>query len=96
MVTATGIFLGFLLNFTGQWIREARPVQRLRDVVVAVGISISLCLLLLVLFRILRMNAHTDPEKFYRTTLLLFLIGISIPFVAFLVTIIEKVILSFQ
>ena len=49
MVTATGIFLGFMLNFTNSWIKEAFSKHRFRDVVLAISITVSLTLLLLVL-----------------------------------------------
>jgi hypothetical protein len=96
MVTATGIFLGFMLNFTSEWTRQTFSIQRLRDVAVAIGIVTSLALLLLTLFRILSMSYPANPYKFYRKTLLFFLIGIFIPFVAFIIVIVEKFILNFS
>lgn len=95
MVTATGIFLGFMLNFTSEWTRQTILFQRFRDVVVAISIVTSLALLLLTLFRTLSMSYPANPYKFYRKTLLFFLIGISIPFVAFVMVIIEKFVISF-
>ena len=71
MVTATGIFLGFmLLNFTSGWIKDAFAKNIFKDVVVAIGVTICLASLLTVLFRILRMHYPTEPDKFYRRTLL--------------------------
>ena len=90
MVTASGIFLGFMLEFTSEWTRQTFSIQKLRDVVFAIAIIASLALLLLTLFRILKMSYPDNPEKFYRKTLLFFLIGISIPFVAFIIVIAEK------
>ena len=95
MVTATGIFLGFMLNFTNEWLRSLSSLQRFRDVVVAVSIVTSLALLLVTLFRILRMSYPTDPVLFYRRTLFYFLVGISIPFLAFILIIAEKFALGF-
>ena len=95
MVTASGIFLGFMLSFTSEWIRYTISIQKIRDVVVAISIIASLSLLLITLFRILRMYQPTNPEKYYRKTLLLFLIGISIPFIAFIMVIAEKFVISF-
>jgi hypothetical protein len=92
MVTATGIFLGFMLNLTNEWIKQAQPLQRVRDAVMAIGILCSLSLLLLVLYRILKMSYPEHPEKFYKRTLRYFLIGISIPFLAFLSITLEKII----
>ena len=90
MVTAIGIFLGFMLNFASGWSREAHPTQRIRDVIVAISFTAALGLLLIALFRVLRMYQAPDPEKFYRKTLFLFLLGISVPFLAFLSIILEK------
>jgi hypothetical protein len=94
MVTATGIFLGFMLNFTSVWIKDAFSKYTFRDIVVAIGITVCLFTLLLVLFRMLRMNYPTDPDVFYRRTLRLFLIGITVPFFSFLVVIVHKLIIT--
>ena len=90
MVTATGIFLGFMLNFTSGWIKEAFSKYMFRDIVVAISIMGSLFLLLLVLIRILRMKHPDDPVMFYRKTLLFFFFGISIPFLGFIIIIIDR------
>src|SRR5215467_11585483 len=92
MVTATGIFLGFMLNFTSVWIKDAFVKYAFRDSVVAIGITVCLFTLLLVLFRMLRMNYPTHPDEFYRRTLRLFLIGIGVPFFAFLIVIAHRLI----
>src|SRR5215471_13023815 len=90
MVTATGIFLGFMLNFTAAWLKDAFTTNIFTDFVVTISISISIALLLLVLIRILRIKYPTEPEKFYRKTLIFFFFGIVIPFAGFLVIIIHK------
>jgi hypothetical protein len=92
MVTATGIFLGFLLNTTNTWIKDAFTTHMFRDVVIGIGITASLALLLLTLVRILRIKYPTEPARFYRKTLVFFFIGITIPFVAFVIIMIEKLI----
>jgi hypothetical protein len=92
VVTATGIFLGFLLNFTSSWIRDAFTKNIFRDMVAAISITVSLSLLLLVLIRILKIRYPTDTEKFYRKTLIFFFFGIVVPFLGFLVIIIDKMI----
>jgi hypothetical protein len=94
MVTATGIFLGFMLNFTSSWIKDAFAKNIFKDVVVAIGVTICLASLLTVLFRILRMHYPTEPDKFYRRTLLLFMIGITVPFFAFLIVIVQKIVVT--
>src|SRR4030095_1440397 len=94
LVTATGIFLGFMLNFTSVWIKDAFAKYLFRDIVVAISITISLFLLLLVLIRILRIRYPTETERFYRKTLIFFFFGITIPFVGFLIIIVEKLMKS--
>jgi hypothetical protein len=44
------------------------------------------------LIRILRIRYPTDTEKFYHKTLVFFFFGIVIPFVGFLVVIIDKLV----
>ena len=92
LVTATGIFLGFLLNFTSSWIRDAFTKNIFRDIVTAISVAISLSLLLLVLIRILRIRYPTDTERFYHKTLVFFFFGIVIPFVGFLIVIVDKLV----
>ncbi len=94
MVTATGIFLGFLLNTTSVWVKDAFTTHMFRDIVIAIGTITSLALLLLALIRILRMKYSEEPATFYRKTLVFFFIGITIPFVAFIIIIIEKFLIS--
>ena len=91
LVTATGIFLGFMLNFTSGWIKDAFTKNIFRDSVTAISTTVSLFLLLLVLIRILRMRYPIEPERFYRKTLVFFFFGISIPFFGFVIIIVDKV-----
>jgi hypothetical protein len=90
MVTATGIFLGFMLNFATTWIKEAFTRYMFRDTVIAISTIISLFSLLVALFRMLRMNYPVEPEKFYRRTLFLFLVGVTVPFLSLLIIVIDK------
>jgi len=94
MVTATGIFLGFMLNFASGWIKDAFIKYIFRDIVIAIGMLICLFTLVLVLFRMLRMNYPTHPDEFYRRTLRLFLVGISVPFFSFLVVIVHRLMVT--
>ena len=93
LVTATGIFLGFMLNFANSWIPDAFAKYRFRDVVVALSTITSIALLVTVLRRILRMDVPEDGvEKFYKRTLRLFIIGVSIPFFALVVVMLKKIV----
>ncbi len=94
MVTATGIFLGFMLNFMSSWIRDAFVKYTFRDAVIAIGMLVCLFTLVVVLFRMLMMNYPTHPDEFYRRTLRLFLVGISVPFFSFLIVIVHKLVVA--
>ena len=91
IVTATGIFLGFMLNFTSSWLPNAFTRQIFKDAFVAISILLCIPLLVIVLFRILRMNYPTHSvDTYYKRTLKYFLIAVTIPFIAFLIIIIER------
>ena len=95
MVTATGIFLGFMLEFVNGWMPGSFTAYKFRDAVLGMGAATSIALLIIVLFRILRMN--TAPEsagRYYKTTLRLFITGISIPFFSMLVVMFQKLVIS--
>ena len=91
IVTATGIFLGFMLNFTSSWLPNAFTKQIFKDTFVAISILLCIPLLVIVLFRILRMGYPTHSvDAYYKKTLKYFLIAVTIPFFAFLIIIIER------
>jgi hypothetical protein len=93
MVTATGIFLGFLLSFTSVWVVNAFTKYFIRDLIVCVSIMMSQALLMIVLFRMLNMNYPADKVvAYYQRTLRLFLIAVAIPFVAFILVILRVLI----
>jgi hypothetical protein len=70
MVTATGIFLGFMLSFATGWVGNAFTKHMFRDIVVAVSIILSITLLLVVLYRMLNMDYPADKVNvYYRQTL---------------------------
>ena len=94
MVTATGIFLGFMLNFTSDWMPNAFTKDKFRDVVLSIAVIFCLASLIWVLIRMLRMKYPVEPAIFYRRTLILFIIGITTPFVAFIIIAIKKFIVS--
>jgi hypothetical protein len=96
LVTSTGILLGFILNFASSWATNAFTRHRFREVVVAIAITTCIIILLIVLYRIL--NIHYPKEqadKYYKTTLVLFIIGVAIPFIAILITLIDNFIENF-
>jgi len=90
MVTATGIFLGFMLDFVNGWLPSSFTVYKFKDAVVAIGSHISIALLIVVLYRILRADFQGPVDRFYKRTLQLFIIAISIPFFAGVFVVIQK------
>jgi len=93
IVTATGIFLGFMLNFAVNWLGNAFTKHMFRDVVVAVSVTLSITLLLVVLYRILSMNYPADRiNVYYQRTLRLFLIAVAVPFVAWVLIVLKLLI----
>ncbi|NEU09560.1 hypothetical protein GZH53_14635 [Flavihumibacter sp. R14] len=95
MVTATGIFLGFMLEYSSGWMPNAFSTNLFKDIVVSVSITISIACLLFALFRILKMNYPADRAiAYYRKTLRLLLFGISIPFFGFLIILLVKIFTS--
>lgn len=81
MVTATGIILGFVLNFVASWVKTDSPVGD------ALAYAIGLCVvagsacLILVLFRILNMDyPREQARRYYHRTLALFIAGLSLAF----------------
>lgn len=93
VVTATGIFLGFMLDFTLGWLPQAFTKNHIKDILIAISIIISVPLLIIVLFRILRMGYPAGrAREYYRGTLVLFVIAISLPFLSLLVIVIQKLI----
>ena len=95
VVTATGIFLGFMLEFVNSWMPDSFTAFKFRDTVIGLGIISSIALLIIVLFRILRMNYPVKSEEvYYNKTLRLFLVGISIPFFSLVIVMVQKLIVN--
>jgi hypothetical protein len=95
MVTATGIFLGFMLDFVNSWMPNSFTAYKFRDAVLGIGAATSIALLIIVLFRILSMNYRPESaDVFYKKTLRLFITGISIPFFSMVVVMFQKLVIS--
>ena len=93
MVTATGIFLGFMLDFANGWIPSAFLRHKLWDPLIAMSTISSIALLIIVLYRTLRIDyPEAGATAFYKTTLKLFIIGISIPFFSMAIVMIARMI----
>ena len=95
MVTATGIFMGFMLNFGSTWVKEAFTKNMFRDIVLGLSIIVCISLLLIVLFRILNMHYPADKvDAYYKRTLRLFITAVSVPFIAFVLVVIRTLIIN--
>ena len=95
VVTATGIFLGFMLNFGSTWVKDAFTKNMFRDIVLGLSILLCISLLLIVLFRILKMDYPVDKVNvYYKITLRLFIIAVSVPFIAFVLVVIRTIIIN--
>lgn len=78
LVTATGIILGFVLNFASGWVRADTSVGEGLAWLIAGLIGFGVVCLIVVLTRIL--SADVPPESaddHYRRTVRLFVVGVS-------------------
>lgn len=79
VVTATGIILGFTLNFASTWVRSDTAVGERLAYVVAVLVLGGVVALIVVLARILRTGIEpTEVATFYDRTIRLFIVGVSL------------------
>jgi heme/copper-type cytochrome/quinol oxidase subunit 4 len=86
MVTATGIMLGFILNFAALWVKADSHLSDALAYLVGLCIVAGVICLVVVLSRVLRFNYPKDEaEQYYNTTLKLFLIGVSVAFVGVMI-----------
>lgn len=81
LVTATGIILGFMLNFAASWVKTDTPLGDGLAYFVAFCVLAGAGCLIAALYRILRMSYPRDrAERYYNRTLLLFILGIAVAF----------------
>ncbi|MFN8443683.1 MAG: hypothetical protein U0175_23090 [Caldilineaceae bacterium] len=81
LVTATGIILGFMLNFAASWVKTESPLGDGLAYFVGICVLIGTGCLIATLYRILRFSYPRDrAEQYYNRTLLLFISGLSIAF----------------
>jgi Na+/melibiose symporter-like transporter len=89
LVTATGIILGFILNFASDFV-QTDTKNNFVAYVVATCILIGVICLIIVLSRVLRMRYPKDKaETYYNKTLGYFIFGVSISFVGIMIKMIE-------
>lgn len=92
MVTSIGIILGFVLGFTGKWATEPVEKTEVTDYIVIIGLFVSIVLLILSMYRILNNNyPQEDTAKYYKKTLNLFIIGLSLAFIGVIASIFQTI-----
>ena len=81
LVTATGIILGFLLNFASMFVKTENQLSDLVAYSIGISVLIGIICLIIVLKRILQMNYPKDKSiQYYQKTLTIFIFGVSISF----------------
>ncbi len=85
LVTATGIILGFILNFASEFV-ETDTQNNSTAYIVGICVLIGIVCLIIVLSRVLRMRYPKDrAEEYYNKTLHYFIFGVSISFVGVMI-----------
>lgn len=86
LVTATGIILGFILNFAAAFVQTDSGLADLVSYSVGFCILVGICCLIVVLSRVLKMNYPKEKaEMYYQKTLTIFLFGLTISFIGVLI-----------
>jgi len=90
LVTATGIILGFVLNFASEFV-ETDTQDNSIAYVIGICILTGIVCLIIVLSRVLRIRYPKDrAEEYYSKTLKYFIFGVSIAFVGVMIKMIES------
>jgi hypothetical protein len=86
MVTATGIILGFILNFATSFVKSDSSIGNLASYVIGICILTGIICLIIVLNRVLQMKYPREKaETYYNKTLHLFIFGVSIAFIGVMI-----------
>lgn len=84
IATVIGIFLGFLLNAVGTWVSQTGVRSPFKEVVTAIGLFCCIVSLLIVLYRMLNIEyPHEHAVPYFKKTLHLLFIGLTIAFLSF-------------
>ncbi|HAQ37065.1 MAG TPA: hypothetical protein DEP28_08620 [Bacteroidetes bacterium] len=86
LVTATGIILGFILNFASTFVKADSLFSEFTAYIIGICILTGIICLIIVLSRVLKMKYPKEQaENYYQKTLHYFLFGVSISFVGVMV-----------
>jgi hypothetical protein len=83
-VTVTGIFLGFIFNATASWASRPPTGSRFNESVITIALCSCIILLIIVLYRLLNIDYPRDKAvQYFRRTLHLFIAGLVVVFLGF-------------
>lgn len=86
LITATGIILGFILNFASNWVKAESALTEKVAYFVGLAVLVGTICLIIVLYRMLNMNYPREKwESYYNRTFLIFMTGVSSAFMGVLV-----------
>ncbi|MBL9156033.1 MAG: hypothetical protein JNJ70_01080 [Verrucomicrobiales bacterium] len=86
IVTATGILLGFILNFAANWVKSDSAMPDWLAYLVGVCVLAGIVLLVAVLYRVLRMDYPRDrAEAYHARTLRFLIVGVTLSFAGALI-----------
>lgn len=86
LVTATGIILGFILNFASSFVKTDTDISDLVAYLIGVSVLAGIIALIVVLYRVLRMDYNRqNADKYYKITLGIFIFGVSISFLGVMI-----------
>ena len=81
LVTATGIILGFILNFASSFVKTESELNEIFAYIIGISLLAGIICLIIVLSRALNMKyPRENGEMYYQKTLNYFLFGVSISF----------------
>lgn len=79
LVTATGIILGFVLNFASSWVKSDTAVGEWMAFLIFGLVLAGMAALITVLARILRLGVPpAEAARYYGTTVRIFILGVSL------------------
>ncbi len=77
LVTATGIILGFILNFAANWVKADSQLSETMAYFVGLCVLVGTTCLIIVLYRLLNMTYPREKaESYYMNTLYVFMTGV--------------------
>lgn len=86
LITATGIILGFILNFASNWVKTENALTDSLAYFVGIAVLLGTICLITVLYRMLNMKYPRETwEEYYNKTFLIFMLGICSAFLGVLV-----------